>query len=92
MGSLKDSMDCAEKLGRQAAEKERLAAGGRGPWFMAGFRRDRSDGACLGALALSAFREHGSNGMKAVFRGYQAGYGGWSGGHALLLAAEAEAA
>lgn len=91
MGSLNDSRDHAEKLGRAAADKERAAAAGRGAPLLAGFRRESRRGSA-GALALDAFREHGTDGMRAVIRGYQAGYDGWSDGHALRVSTAGEEA
>lgn len=91
MGSLNDSRDRAEKLGRQAADIERDAAAGKGLSFMVGFRRERPS-ISVGALALGAFREHGTEGMRAVIRGYQAGYDGWTCGRVLPAWSEEEAA
>lgn len=75
MGSLNDSMVRAEKLGRRAAYKTRAALKRSGDRTETGSTRA---GITTGLLALNAFREHGEDGMRAVMRGFQAGYNGWT--------------
>lgn len=71
MGSLNDSMVRAAKLGRLAADRQGRA--GRWPAVMAEAGATRTQGA-VGRLALEAFREFGTDGMRVVMNGYGAGY------------------
>ncbi|MCB5280352.1 hypothetical protein [Arthrobacter sp. ES1] len=87
--SLKNVFDRAEKMGRHAADRDR--DGRTGTFRMAGLRRLRPGGN-VGLLALDAYREYGEVGMKAVFKGYQAGSNGWSEGRALWVSAVEEEA
>lgn len=71
MGSLNDSMFRAAKLGRLAADRQ--GRGSRWSAVMSEAGATRTQGA-VGRLALDAFREFGTDGMRVVMTGYGAGY------------------